>query len=616
VLNPNGIGNASEVIGGTDQADKINAGGGNDTVWADGGNDTVEGGLGADFLHGGAGDDVITDIGDNNMIWGDGGNDIVRAGTGLDIIFGGDGNDTLFGGLGADEIDGQDGDDLIYCDNGSVDALGNVGPTGGDDMLNGGAGNDRIFGGGGNDLISGGDGNDTIDGGIGNNLLNGDAGDDLFLNDPSQIGFNNVFIGGLGGDFNTVDYSRSIGVGPGVGATRLGISVDLSNAGVAALPVGINVPDAFTDIQMLIGSAFADTLSGGLGGGPSARKTDAFGNLILDAAGRPVPEDFRINGLAGNDSINGGDGNDSLSGGLDADTLAGGLGNDQFIFNTALGATNVDRVLDFSKVVGNTDTFVLDRAIFRTLDAGTVLTAAEFRSGGGAITANAATQRIIYDTATGNLYYDSDGTGPVAPVRFATAASVPAVGATPVIPALTNTDFTLVGIPPVVPPVVPPAGNVINGTAANDNLVGTAAADVINGLAGNDTINGGAGNDSIDGGDGNDILTGGLGADRFIFSTALNSATNVDTLTDFAQGTDQLALSRGIFAAFGATATTVAVNQFEVVRGTGATLGTTRLFYDRNNQGLFYDPDGSGPLAATRFATTAVRPVNTDFVIF
>ena len=59
----------------------------------------------------------------------------------------------------------------------------------------------------------------------------------------------------------------------------------------------------------------------------------------------------------------------------------------------------------------------------------------------------------------------------------------------------------------------------------------------------------------------------------------------------------------------------MAANQFEQVRGTGATLGTTRVFYDRNNSGVFYDPDGSGPLAATRFATTAVRLLNTDFTI-
>jgi len=611
---PNGIGNASEVIGGTDLANRINAGGGNDTVWADGGNDTVEGGLGNDFLHGGLGDDVITDVDGDDLIWGDAGNDRMHGAGGIDLMFGGDGIDTIFGGFGADDINGQAGNDLIYGDNGAVDALGNLDPTGDGDVIEGGDGNDRIYGGGGADVISGGAGNDTIDGGIGNNLLSGLDGDDLFANDPSAIGFNNVFLGDLG--FDTVDYSRSIGVGPGTGATRVGVSVDLSNTGLAAVPVGINVPDSFLSVEAVIGSAFADRLSGAIPGGITAPQVDALGNVIINpVTGLPVPMNFALRGLAGNDSINGGDGNDTMAGGLNTDTLFGGLGNDRFIFDSALGATNVDRVLDFSKVAGNTDTFVLDRSVFNTLSGGAVLTAAEFRSGGGATTANAAAQRIIFNTTNGDLFFDPDGTGAAAPVRFATAASVPAVvGAAPVIPPLTNADFALVGTGTVTPPPAP-GGNVINGTAANDNLLGTAAADVINGLAGNDSINGGAANDSIDGGVGNDILTGGAGNDQFLFSTALNAATNVDTISDFAQGTDRLVLNRAIFAAFGATATTVATNQFQEVRGTGATLGTTRVYYDRNNQGVFYDPDGSGPLAATRFATTAVRLENTDFTI-
>lgn len=120
VANPNGKGNASEMIGGTSVADKINAGGGNDTVWGDGGHDTIEGGIGNDFLHGGDGDDVMTDAQGDDLIWGDGGNDSINAGNGLDQVFGGEGNDTLRGGLGADVIDGGTGDDEIYGDNGAV----------------------------------------------------------------------------------------------------------------------------------------------------------------------------------------------------------------------------------------------------------------------------------------------------------------------------------------------------------------------------------------------------------------------------------------------------------------------------------------------------------------
>lgn len=61
-------------------------------------------------------------------------------------------------------------------------------------------------------------------------------------------------------------------------------------------------------------------------------------------------------------------------------------------------------------------------------------------------------------------------------------------------------------------------------------------ADSLFGLAGNDGLYGLGGADYLDGGTGNDTLFGGAGADRFVFSTALNAATNVDTIGDFAAG--------------------------------------------------------------------------------
>ena len=619
VANPNGIGNASEVIGGTDLANTINAGGGNDTVWGDGGNDTIEGGAGNDFLNGGLGNDVITDIGGDDFIRGDDGDDRLSGGIGLDAVFGGAGNDTMFGGFGADALNGQKGDDVIYGDNGAVDAQGNLDPTGDGDLIDGGDGNDRLYGGGGNDTIDGGAGNDLIDPGMGSNLSFGGDGNDTFANDPSQIGFNNTYLGDLG--FDTVDYSRSIGVGPGTGATRIGVSVDLSNVGVAAVPIGANLPDSFLSVEGLIGSAFADTLSGVTPGGATAPQLDALGNPIINPVTLlPVPMDFTISGLSGNDTINGGDGNDTLNGGLNNDSLFGGLGNDLFLFDSALGAGNVDRVSDFSKVVGNTDSFVLDRVAFTSVNAGTLLTAAVFLAGAGVTTATTTAQRILFNTTNGNLYYDWDGSAAGrAPVLFATAANIPLAGAAAVIPTLAATDFRLAGIPPVAPPPPVPVTNVINGTAGNDTLNGTAAADTINGLAGNDTINGQGGNDIIDGGLGNDTLTGGAGNDQFNFTTAPNTTTNRDTLTDFTQGTDRIGLSRAVFSAFGATATTVSAAQITQVRGTGAT-GTvaagTFLIYDRDTSQLFYDPSAGNATDRVLFLNTAARLLNTYFVLF
>ena len=107
---------------GTEGADSVKAGGGNDTIYGFGGNDTIQ---------------------------GDGD---------LDVIYGGTGNDSIAGNAEADRLYGGSGDDVIT----------------------GNAAADQIFGGSGNDAIDGGSENDTITGGWGADTLTGGAGDDVF----------------------------------------------------------------------------------------------------------------------------------------------------------------------------------------------------------------------------------------------------------------------------------------------------------------------------------------------------------------------------------------------------------------------------------------------------
>jgi Ca2+-binding RTX toxin-like protein len=99
-------------------------------------------------------------------------------------------------------------------------------------------------------------------------------------------------------------------------------------------------------------------------------------------------------------------GNDRLTGGAGADTLTGGAGNDAFVFE---GPTDgIDTILDFSPTGGgNNDWIELDNAGFTALSTGT-LAAGAFHTGA---TAADEFDRIIYDSSTGALYYDSDGTG-------------------------------------------------------------------------------------------------------------------------------------------------------------------------------------------------------------
>lgn len=95
-------------------------------------------------------------------------------------------------------------------------------------------------------------------------------------------------------------------------------------------------------------------------------------------------------------------------------------------------------------------------------------------------------------------------------------------------------------------------GDRLLGSAGNDTINGNRGQDSIFGGAGNDSLRGGQDNDAIDGGDGDDMLsgdlgadtlTGGAGSDIFVFTpTSSAIGTQIDTIADYAAGTDHLAL--------------------------------------------------------------------------
>ncbi len=102
----------------------------------------------------------------------------------------------------------------------------------------------------------------------------------------------------------------------------------------------------------------------------------------------------------------------------------------------------------------------------------------------------------------------------------------------------------------------------IQGGASDDQIIGDNGNDTVNGNLGNDAIDGGAdddslrggqGNDSIAGNSGNDVLSGDLGTDTlsggsgidlFQFSGAGSPSTAPDRITDFADGTDRIAIGQ------------------------------------------------------------------------
>lgn len=113
--------------------------------------------------------------------------------------------------------------------------------------------------------------------------------------------------------------------------------------------------------------------------------------------------------------LTGNAGNNVLNGGLGANVMIGGAGKDTFVFNSALGGDNVDRITDFNVV---DDRIRLDDAIF--VGPGTGVLGASVFAANLTGQAGTASERIIYETDTGRLFYDSDGVGGAARVQFAT----------------------------------------------------------------------------------------------------------------------------------------------------------------------------------------------------
>ena len=138
-----------------------------------------------------------------------------------------------------------------------------------------------------------------------------------------------------------------------------------------------------------------------------------------------------MTGDANANQIDGAAGNDTLNGGLGADTLMGGLGKDVFVFNSKLGAGNIDTLVNYNVV---DDTMRLENTgIFSALTKTGTLAATAFTAGTSATT---AAHRIIYTASSGALLYDADGTGSVAPVQFATLQGVSGT--------LTSADFVVI----------------------------------------------------------------------------------------------------------------------------------------------------------------------------
>jgi Ca2+-binding RTX toxin-like protein len=150
-------------------------------------------------------------------------------------------------------------------------------------------------------------------------------------------------------------------------------------------------------------------------------------NLALANAAAKTSAKLTGNALA--NTITGDAGANTLAGGLGKDVLDDGARKDLFLFNTALGKTNVDTIVKYSV---KDDTVRLENKVFKALGKAGKLDSDAFHKGKGAADAE---DRVIYDSKTGALYYDPDGVGGAAQVKFAVLSKKL---------ALTHADFVVI----------------------------------------------------------------------------------------------------------------------------------------------------------------------------
>jgi Ca2+-binding RTX toxin-like protein len=417
--------------------DTLNGAAGDDDLYAGLGNDTLDGGVGADLMRGAYGDDlyIVDNTGDVTTEVQNGGTDTVQSSISWTL------SDNLENLLltGSSAINGV-GNALnnLITGNGAANALDG---HDGADTLDGGAGADTMSGGGGNDMYyvddagdvvaeSAGGGADVVRSSV-THMLGADVENLLMLGSAGiWAGGNalaNVIIGNSGANKIWTDAGADFLDGGAGADTMLGGAGNdvyyVDQAGdVLQEDVNAGIDTVRSSITHILGANFENMLL--VGAANSAGGGNALNNLILGGVGNN-----KIWSGVGSDSLSGGAGNDTLHGGAGLDFLTGGADADAFVFDTAPVASQADRITDFSVA---DDTIWLENAVFAKLGSVGDLNAAFFRVGAAAADAN---DYIIYNSANGALYYDSNGNAAGGSTLIAM------IGANH---ALTNQDFLIV----------------------------------------------------------------------------------------------------------------------------------------------------------------------------
>jgi hypothetical protein len=520
-------GSGHDTVYGSDYADTLLTGLGDDSIDAGGGNanDSIDAGEGNNTIKAGDGDDIVLAGSGNDTIDAGAGDDSINAGAGIDSIDAGLGNDTIYGAQNNDNIQGNAGDDTLVIsttyapvdDNNALEGVeiitvaGNGGAVG-IDLANQLGESFRVNLSNAGDTVLLADGADTVIGGDGADMINTDGG-----NDSVDAGKgNDSILTGEGTDVvNAGDGNDTIDTGAGSDVVNAGKGNDVVEAGQG------DTLDGGDDTDTLrFGSNFDDS---------STDQVAGFENYDLTADGLTVnlasqTEDISIQGFAsGASNITTGSGNDTLIGGTGADTLNGGAGNDAI--NAGEGADSLLGGSGDDSIVGADNDVKLDGGD----GTDTVLITNNFNDGANdALLVDVEEVTLIASGKTLNLGGQSEG-------------------------------MTINGTGGVDTIVTGSGANLVNANYGDDVVTTGTGNNTVIGNDGNDTINVGGGQVSIDGGNGNDsiamgttltandTIAGGAGTDNLSFTdsnSATNDLNNVTGIDNILLGGDTLAASK------------------------------------------------------------------------
>lgn len=373
-------------------------------------------------------DNVLQGNSGANRLYGGAGNDTLNGGTGRDTLTGGTGNDTYLTDRNDTFIESSGGGTDTVVASLSHTLSGNI-----ENLTLTGSGNTSATGNALNNKLVGNASNNTLNGGTGTDTLTGGAGNDTYYTDG-----NDTFIEEVGGGTDTVIAAINHSLFANIENLTLTGTKNIFATGNALNNcltgnAGNNTLNGGTGNDTLIGGAGndtyytdgADTFIEVVGGGTDTVYAsithslfDNLENLTLTGTKSCKATGNALNnvlvGNTGNNILYGGSGDDTLNGGAGEDTYFGGAGVDCFVFDASLGGTNRDTISDFSVA---DDTIRLDDAFLTGLAAG-ALSAAAFAVNTSGLATNGS-HRVIYESDTGKLFFDADGTGGQAAINFA-----------------------------------------------------------------------------------------------------------------------------------------------------------------------------------------------------